>query len=669
MSDACVGATSPSRNPGRGMTSTRLSRSHAGAAIAVIALLGSGPLTAAPPPLIPRAVILEESERGNPELSPDGRRIAYSAPHDGVPSIWVRTVGSDDDRVVTLGPGDGVSSCTWQSDGEHVLYFKDAAGDENTHLFQTDIRTLETRDLTPIPGARARALIMDGHFPDTLLVHINARDRRFFDLYRLDLATGALRLDTENPGDVARFWADHQMRVRAADVTRGDGWSEVRVRDDARAPWRTLIAWGPDEMSSDLTGVVDFSADNTAVLVVTSLDANAERLLEVNVSTGKRRVLSEDARYDVAGVMTSPLRHTLEAVCYYRERMSWTFTDRRIKGDFDTLKAVRAGDIWVRGRDRSDRTWLVKLVAADAPTTYYLFDRSTRRASYLFSEDPKLEKVALAAKRPIQLTASDGTTIHGYLTLPLGVPADKLPLVVLVHGGPWTRDGWALEFPVQLLANRGYAVLQVNFRGSTGYGKAFQNAGNLEMGGKAVQDLVDAKRWAVAEGVADPGRVAIMGGSHGGYATLAALAFWPGEFSCGIAINAASDLNLLMSTMPAYWTVGRSRWETRVGKDEAFLRTISPLYSAGRIVSPLLLIHNANDVRVTKEHSERMAAELRERGKDVTFLLFPGAGHLGGGLPVNFRRRWAAIESFLGKHLGGRVEPPAEDEKWEPFLR
>ncbi|MEN6311833.1 MAG: S9 family peptidase [Acidobacteriota bacterium] len=621
------------------------------------------------PPLIPRAVILEESERGNPVLSPDGTRIAYSASSRGVANLWVKTIGKNDDRAVTDESQNGIDYCFWQADGEHLLYFKDADGDENTHLFQTNVRTGGTKDLTPFAGARAKALIMDPHYPDTLLIHVNARDKRLFDLYRLDLRTGELRLDTENPGDVSRFYADNRMRARAADVTKPDNSAEVRVRDDDASPWRTLIAWGADEMNSDVTGMVAFTADNAAALVVTSLDANAERLMEVNLRTGERKILSEDAQFDVADVMLNPVDHSLEAVGCDKDRMSWTFFDKRVRGDFGFLSTIRRGDIVIRSRDRSDETWLVKYVASDSPTAYYHYDRAARRATFLFSEDPKLEKVALAPKKPIQFKALDGMAIYGYLTLPVGITAHGLPLVVMAHGGPWARDEWTLDFPVQCLANRGYAILQVNFRGSTGYGKAYQNAGNLEFGGKVIQDLVDGKNWAVAQGLADPKRTAIMGGSFGGYAALAALAFHPGEFSCGIAINAMSDANLLLATMPSYWTVGRARWETRMGKDPEFLKSISPLTKAGQIASPLLLIHNANDVRVTKEHADRMAAAVRGSGGDVTYLLFPGAGHVGGGIPVNFLRRWAAIEAFLAKHLGGRAEPPGENEKWDAFLK
>lgn len=637
------------------------------AASLVAALLVSvpSPVGADLPPLIPRSVILEESERGNPVLSPDGTLIAYSAPHRGVVSLWVKTVGKSDDRVVTEEADEAIYSCFWQADGKHLLYLKDTDGDENTHLFQTDIRTRQTRDLTPLAGARVRSPIVDIRHPDTLLLHINARDERFFDLYRLDLRTGALILDTANPGDVVRFYADSRMRARVAEVLKPDGSSEVRARDDVRSPWKTLIAWGADETYSDATGVVGFSVDERGVFVVTSLGADAERLIEVDLRSGTTRALSQDAQYNVTEVMVNPARRSLEAVAYEKERTAWIFLDERVREDFDLLRTVRDGDIQIRSRDRKDRDWLVRYGASNRPTAYYHYDRSARKATFLFSEDPKLEDVPLAPKTPVQFRASDGLTVFGYLTLPVGVPARDLPLVVRVHGGPWARDFWNLELPVQLLANRGYAVLQVNFRGSTGYGKAYQNAGNLEWGGKVIQDLVDGKNWVVAQGLADPSRVAIMGGSFGGYAALAALAFHPEEFRCGIAMNAMSDLNLFLASMPPSWTVGRARFETHMGKDPELLRRISPLYSADQIVRPLLLMHNANDVRVTKEHANRLAAALRERGKDVTYLLFPNAGHMSGGVPINLSRRWAAIESFLAAHLGGRLEPPTENEMWD----
>ncbi len=640
------------------------------ASLAMALILGAVPsLRAHQPPLIPRAIILEESERGNPELSPRGNEIAYIAPYNGVENIWVKTVGRNDDRVVTRDAKDGIAYCFWQADGEHLLYYQDKSGDEKNHLFQTNIRTGITKDLTPIPGARAMGLIDDARHPDTLLIHINARDERLFDLYRLDLNTGSLKLEAENPGDVAQFYADHHLRVRVAYVTKPDNSVEIRVRDGLEDPWRTLIAWGADEMNSDSTGVAGFNAGDTGIWVITSLGANAERLLEIDLRTGETKVLSEDPRFDITRLLVNPLSDALEAVGYEKERMTWLFLDPVIRKDFEALRKVRDGEISIRGRDRSDRLWLVRFAASDTPTTYYRFDRSTGKAVFLFSEDPKLAKFRLAKKEPIQFQSQDGMIIYGYLTLPLGVPPRSLPLVIQVHGGPWTRDNWSLDFPAQCLANRGYAVLQVNYRASTGYGKAYQNAGNLEWGGKVIQDLVDGKNWVVARGIADPKRVAIMGGSFGGYAALAALTFHPREFTCGIAMNAISDANLFMASMPPRWTIGKARFETRMGKDPELLKAISPLQKASQVVRPLLIMHNANDARVKLEHADRMVAALRNAGKDVTYMVFPDAGHVSGGTQANFLRRWAAIEAFLGRHLGGRVEPPGEAERWDQLLK
>ncbi|HOW86274.1 MAG TPA: S9 family peptidase [Candidatus Aminicenantes bacterium] len=640
------------------------------AGLVMVSTLGAMPgCKPGQPPLIPRAIILEESERGNPVLSPSGREIAYIAPENGVGNIWLATVGKNGDRIVTHNAKDGIDYCFWQADGEHVLYYQDQSGDENKHLFQTNIRTGITKDLTPFPGARATDLIDDPRCPDTLLIHINARDESLFDLYRLDLKTGSLKLDAENPGDVARFYADHQLRVRAAYVTKPDNSAEIRVRDGLEDPWRSLIAWGPDEMNSDSTGIAGFNAEDTKIWIITSLGANAERLLEVDLRTGERKVLSEDPQFDIARLLVNPLNSSLEAVAYEKERLTWIFLDPSVREDFEALRKLRDGEISIRGRDRTDRIWLVRFEAPDSPTTYYHFDRSAKKAVFLFSEDPKLEKLRLAKKEPIQFRARDGLTIYGYLSLPVGIRARNLPLIVQVHGGPWARDSWRLDFPVQCLANRGYAVLQVNYRASTGYGKAYQNAGNLEWGGKVIQDLVDGKNWVVSRGIADPKRAAIMGGSFGGYAALAALAFHPREFACGIAINAISDANLFMASMPPYWTTTKARFETRMGKDPEFLKAISPVHKSSQVVRPLLIMHNANDVRVKLEHAERMVKALRENGKDVTYLVFPGAGHVGGGAYADFLKRWAAIEAFLGKHLGGRVEPPGEAERWDRLLR
>ena len=317
--------------------------------ITVSALGASSSCQSRQPPLIPRAIILEESERGNPVLSPSGEEIAYIAPDNGVGNIWLKTVGKNDDRVVTHDAKDGIDYCIWQADGEHVLYYQDQSGDENRHLVQTNIRTGITRDLTPFPRARAMGLIDDPRYPDTLLIHINARDEGLFDLYRLDLKTGSLKLEAENPGDVAQFYADHQLRVRAAYVTKPDNSAEIRVRDGLEDPWRCLVAWGPDEVNSDSTGVAGFNAEDTKIWVITSLGANAERLLEVDLRTGDRKVLSEDPQFDITRLLVNPLNYTLEAVGYEKERLTWLFLDPAVREDFAALRKLRDGEIDIRG--------------------------------------------------------------------------------------------------------------------------------------------------------------------------------------------------------------------------------------------------------------------------------------------------------------------------------
>src|SRR5205807_1060119 len=376
-----------------------------------------------------------------------------------------------------------------------------------------------------------------------LLVGLNLRDRRLHDVYRLNVNTGATELDTTNPGDVAGWTADNRLRVRVAQAYQPDGGQEIRWREDTSSPWQTFQRWGPEETFG---GVVGFTPDNQRVYLISSVDANAARLLEVDPAGGRTRGVAEDSEYDVSGVMTHPLTHQLEAAAFFRARREWEVIDPSLAADFDALRKLREGDFAVISRDRDDKTWIVSFMVDNGPVSYYAYDRAPRRATLLFSDRPALAQYPLAQMQPISYRARDGLTIHGYLTLPVGLAPKNLPAVLLVHGGPWGRDVWGLDSMAQLLANRGYAVLQVNFRGSAGYGKAFLNAGDREWAGKMHDDLIDGKRWIVSQGCADPDRVAIMGGSYGGYATLVGLTFTPEEFACGVDLVGPSNLVTLL---------------------------------------------------------------------------------------------------------------------------
>ena len=612
------------------------------------------------PPLIPRAVLFGNPEKAGPQVSPDGKHLAYLAPQDGVLNVWVRTLGSEDDRVVTEDKKRGIRSFFWRLDSAHVLYMQDADGDENYHLYQTEVATKRTEDLTPFPGVRALPLASDPNFPDLLLVSLNRRDPRLFDVYRLDLTTRALVLDTENPGDVAGFSADNALQVRAAQVQLPDGGTEIRVRDTANAPWRVFQTWGPDETGG---GIAGFAPDNKSVLLISSVDSNAARLLETDLATGESRVVAQDPAYDVSGTMQHPKTHALEAVQFVRARREWTALDPAMKEDFAALSAVRDGDWSVVSRDLADKTWIVFYLVDDGAVTYYVYDRPAKAATFLFSSQPALDGYTLSPMQPVEFTARDGMGLHGYLTLPAGLEPTNLPLVLLVHGGPWARDVWGYSAGVQMLANRGYAVLQINFRGSTGYGKAYVNAGDREWGAAMHTDLLDGKAWAIAQGYADPAKVAIMGGSYGGYATLAGLAFTPEEFVCGVDIVGPSNLLTLLQTIPSYWEPIVAQFYKRMGRPEEteFLRSRSPLFSAHQITKPLLIAQGANDPRVKQAESDQIVEAMRAGGLPVEYLVFPDEGH-GFARPENSRKFYAAAETFLARYLGGRSEPAGEGE-------
>ncbi len=617
------------------------------------------------PALIPRKVLFGNAEKLSPTLSPDGKMLAYLAPDkQGVMNVWVRTLGQTDDHVVTSEKRD-VFNYEWQQDSQYILYTQDNNGDENFHVYQTDLKGTNTRDLTPYAGVQVRTVaahVTDPDFPDQILVALNIRDRRLHDVYRVNLHSGAMDLDTENPGDVASWNADNRFQVRVAQVFLPDGGTEIRLRDNRSAAWRSFQKWGPDETFG---GVVGFSPDNERVWMISSVDANSARLLEIDIQTGKSKVVAEDKQFDVTGILTHPRKRNLEAVQFQRARSEWLVTAASVEEDFDALKKVHDGDVNIENRSLDDKAWIVSYTVADGPIYYYLYDQPTKKSTLLFTHRPKLEQYQLSKMQPISYKARDGMTIYGYLTLPTGVEPKNLPMILNVHGGPWGRDVWGWNREVQWLANRGYAVLQINFRGSTGYGKDYLNAGNREWAGKMHNDLLDGKAWAVQQGYADPKRVCIYGGSYGGYATLVGVSFTPNEFVCGVDLFGPSNLLTLMQSIPPYWVPIKSMFNRRMGNAETepeFLKSKSPLFKADQISVPLLIAQGANDARVKEAESNQIVAAVRKNGKEVEYLIFPDEGH-GFVRPANNLKFYAAAEPFLAKYLGGRFEPPSDEEK------
>ncbi|MFH0777713.1 MAG: S9 family peptidase [Candidatus Eisenbacteria bacterium] len=607
------------------------------------------------PPLIPREILFGNPERYAPNISPDGTRLAYLAPDEGVMNVWVKTIGKDDDRVVTKDRRSGIFDYFWAYDGSRIIYLQDSDGDENTHVFAVDLNSDVTRDLTPFLGYRAEVLAYEPNFPDEMLVALNIRNPSLMDVYSLDLITGALELDTENPGSVVNWVVDHELMVRGAQVMTADGGGQLLVRENGDSPWRVLVTWPPED---NLSGAISFTPDGKGLYLRDSRGANAMQLVHIEVATGKQSVLASDPQYDMNAIIVHPRTHVLQAVSFLKERDYWVVLDPSIQGDIEATKKVHKGDFNLVNRDDADKNWIISFTNADSPIPYFIYHRDTQTADFMFTHRPRVEKYTLAPVKPVSFKSRDGYRIYGYLTLPVGVKPSKLPAVLCVHGGPWDRDVWRWDPIVQWIANRGYACFQINFRGSTGYGKNFLNAGDREWGARMHDDLIDGVNWAVKQGYVDPARIGIYGGSYGGYAALAGAAFTPDVFACAIDEFGPSNLVTLLRSIPPYWEPLRRLFDRRVGNpdtEEDFLASRSPLFKADQIKIPLLIGQGANDVRVKQAESEQIVEALRKKGLPVEYILFPDEGH-GFQKPQNRLKFYAAAEAFLAKHLGGRTE-------------
>jgi len=633
---------------------------------------------AALPPLIPREILFGNPARTDPKVSPDGSQLSWLAPDkSNTLNVWTSALDGTHAHCVTNETGDPIEWYTWAGDGKHVLYLHDNAGDEIPHLFSTDLMTGNVRDLTPFRGVRAQNVLTDSRHPAAVLVAMNLRDRTKFDMYRVDLETGAITIEAQNPGDVLTWRADNNFVLRAATAFAGTtGRTIIRVRDAGDKPWRDLVVM-PFERALFAGQVVNgslivgFDPDGKSLLIVSALHSDKGRLVRVDLQDGHERgVIAEDPHCDVAfvdvgrlgmepGVILHPVTGAVQAVQFNYMTPQWSFVDPKLKTDFENINREAPGFFDLVSRDNADRVWIVASRRSDAPVTYYKFDRGTKKLSRLFTENPALAKFAVAAKKPGIIKTRDGLEIVSYLTIAPGVDPRKVPLVLLIHGGPWDRDSDVYDPEVQFLANRGYAVLQANYRGSTGFGIKFFNAGNLQVGLGMVEDVLDAVRWAVDQGIADPKRVAAMGGSMGGFATLRALEMRPDLFACGVDEFGPADEAVSFRSSPSYWSNILARWRRRAGDadhDENWNRKISPLFHVDAIRAPLLIVQGKNDPRVTMANADAMVAALRKAKRDVTYVVYPDEGH-GFGRPENQFDFYGRGEEFLAKHLGGRAEP------------
>ncbi|MCW2905394.1 MAG: family peptidase [Actinomycetia bacterium] len=625
--------------------------------------------------LIPRRVLFGNPERVGPQLSPDGTRLAWIAPHEGVLNVWIAPIGGDGvdwsaARVITEDTDRGIRMFAWAHDAQHLLYLQDTGGDENWRLHDVDVETMQRRDLTPFGNVQTELIAGDKKFPTEILVGLNRDNPQLHDVYRLNLTTGELVKEVENPGFVG-WVADSELVIRSGIAPQPDGGMVVMIRDGAGDDWRPLLTISAEDALT--SGPVAFSEDGQSLLAISSVGADTGRLVRIDLATGAEQVLAEDPEADVAGIRLHPDTREPQVVSFLKDRMEYRVLDPAIEPDLAAIRALHPGDPSFSDHDDADETWLVAFNTDAGPVSYFSYDRGSRTGGFLFDSRPELARYELAPMEPFSFTARDGLTIHGYATFPPGADRRNLPAVLNVHGGPWARDAWGFDPEAQWLANRGYLCVQVNFRGSTGYGKGFVNAGDREWGGRMQDDLSDAVAYVTGQAAAgghpagghpagrdwaDPDRVAIYGGSYGGYASLAGAAFTPELFRCAVDIVGPSNLKTLIETIPPYWAPMIAQFHNRVGdpgKDADFLWSRSPLSRAADIRIPLLIAQGANDPRVKQAESEQIVAALENAGIEHEYLLFADEGH-GFAKPENRLRFYAAAERFLARHLGGRAE-------------
>ncbi|WP_448480429.1 S9 family peptidase [Pseudoxanthomonas mexicana] len=620
--------------------------------------------------LIARDALFGNPERANVQISPDGKYLSWVAAVDGVLNVWVAPADNPSQaRAVTQDKARGIRSYFWSYHPDTLLYLRDSGGDEDFHLYAVDLKTGQAKDLTPFPKTTAQVAGVSPKHPGTILVGMNDRDAQWHDIYKVDLASGKRTLLEKNDAQIAGYIADADYTLKYAQRSRPDGGADV-LRRGANGAWEKFDDIPFEDVLTTSPG--GLTLDGKTLYFTDSRGRNTAALFAIDVASGKRTLVLEDARADVGGTLADPATGKVQAVSVDYLRDEWKVVDPAIRADLEKLEAIGPGDVSVNTRTLDDKTWIVAYSAAEAPLVYYRYDRGAGTLTKLFSARPKLEGKPLVPQWPVEIASRDNKTLVSYLTLPRSADANNdgkadapVPLVLLVHGGPWARDSYGYGGYNQWLANRGYAVLSVNFRGSTGFGKDFTNAGNGEWAGKMHDDLIDAVQWAVKQGVTTQDQVAIMGGSYGGYATLAGLTFTPDAFACGVDIVGPSNLNTLLSTVPPYWAsffeqLAKRMGDPRTDAGKKWLTERSPLTRADQIKKPLLIGQGANDPRVKQAESDQIVKAMQAKNIPVTYVLFPDEGH-GFARPENNKAFNAVTEGFLAQCLGGRAEPIGKD--------
>lgn len=629
----------------------------------------SASLTVGDTPLIPRSALFGNPVKAGAQLSPNGKWLSWMAPVNGVMNVWVAPADKPAEaKAITESKDRPIPGHFWSGNSEQVLFVKDNAGDENFRLYGVNVASGQQQDYTPFDKVRVRMMGGSTKRLDEVLVGINNRDPRWHDVHLLNLKTGELKLVMKGDG-FAGFEVDDDLNVRMASRPNAAGGADFfRVTDKVVADKPFLST----SLEDSETRSLGFTTDGKTLYWMDSRDRDTTAVFAEDTATGQRKLVGQDARADLGGTLRHPVTGVVQAYSVNYLMNEWQFVDPSLKADFDWLqKQLGKGEVFVASRTQADDKWIVGIDPVSKVAATYLYDRKAKTLSPLYVARPELQGAPLVPMMTAEIKARDGLTLPSYLTLPKGADtngdgkADKpTPLVVLVHGGPWARDGYGYNGTHQWLANRGYSVLSVNFRASTGFGKKFLNAGNKQWGLTMHNDLLDAVDWAVKQGVTTKDKVAIMGGSYGGYAALAGVTFTPTTFACAVDIVGPSNLETLLASIPPYWESFKNQMYIRMGDPrtedgKAILRAASPLYKADQIVRPLLIGQGANDPRVKQAESDQIVTAMQAKKIPVTYVLYPDEGH-GFAKPNNRIGFNAVAEAFLGGCLGGRVEPLGE---------
>ena len=612
----------------------------------------SGEDSSSVPPVLPMEDFFRNPEVGAFSLSPDGAKLAFVKPWERRMNVYVRDIETGAEKRVTSATERDIAGFFWKG-SDRIVYIQDKGGDENFHIYLTDIEGKASRDLTPFDGVRAGVLDDLEEDPEHMLLEMNRRNPEVFDVYRCELATGELTQIAENPGNITGWLTDHDGRLRVAYETDGVN-SSLLYRPTEKDEFKTLVTTNFKDSFLPLM----FDYDNKLLYVASNLGRDKIAVYTFDPDANKTRdLVFEHPDVDVASLISSKKRKVITGVVYTTDKSRYHFFDKDRKELQDTLEKFFPGyEVAVTGMDDDERRATVRVYGDRTRGGSYLFDRQNNSLTKLADHSPWLKEAEMAPMEPIQYTSRDGLTIHGYLTLPLGVASRDLPLVVIPHGGPSARDEWGFDSEAQFLANRGAAVLQVNFRGSTGYGKKFWQAGFKQWGRAMQDDITDGVEWLVKRGIADPKRLAIYGGSYGGYAALAGATFTPDLYACAVSYVGPSNIFTLLESIPPYWEPYREMEYEEIGhpvKDKELLESISPVLHADKIRIPLFVAQGANDPRVKKAESDQIVEAVRKAGKDVVYMVKDNEGH-------GFRNEenrfdfYREMGGFLKKHLGLR---------------